>query len=385
MRIAFHAPLKAPDWPVPSGDRTIARAIVASLQAVGHEVIVACRLRTFDGKGDRARQEALRERGERLARGLVERYRGPGVRRPDLWLTYHLYHKAPDHVGPLVCRELGLPYVVIEASHSPRQSEGPWREGNGLVAAALLQAALVVSLNRRDPPAIAALGVDAGRMRLLAVPADLNAFARAADERARHRAVIAARHGLAAEEPRLITAAMMRAGDKVASYQLLAEALDLLGERAWRLLVAGDGAARGEMEDMFVRHGRRVVFLGALGREALAEYLSAADLFVWPAINEAIGMAILEAQAAGLAAVVGDAGDVRSVCEDGVTARVVPIRDARAFARAVRDYLDAPGVLVGDGEAARERALRVHSLEAAGRQLDGWLREVVPDRRGEKR
>jgi hypothetical protein len=35
MRIAFYAPLKAPDHPVPSGDRTIARLLLAALKQGG--------------------------------------------------------------------------------------------------------------------------------------------------------------------------------------------------------------------------------------------------------------------------------------------------------------------------------------------------------------
>ena len=40
MRIAFYAPLKPPDHPVPSGDRRMARMLWAALRAGGHEPLL---------------------------------------------------------------------------------------------------------------------------------------------------------------------------------------------------------------------------------------------------------------------------------------------------------------------------------------------------------
>ena len=44
---------------------------------------------------------------------------------PELWFTYHLYHKAPDWLGPRIAGALGIPYVVAEASFAPKQAGGP--------------------------------------------------------------------------------------------------------------------------------------------------------------------------------------------------------------------------------------------------------------------
>ncbi|HAE51501.1 MAG TPA: glycosyl transferase, partial [Tistrella mobilis] len=37
MRVALYCPLKHPDHPVPSGDRRMARQILAALRHAGHE------------------------------------------------------------------------------------------------------------------------------------------------------------------------------------------------------------------------------------------------------------------------------------------------------------------------------------------------------------
>ena len=69
MRVAFYAPLKPPDHPVPSGDRRMAGLLVEALTRAGHEVELASRLRSRDGAGDAAYQARL----ERVGAAMAER------------------------------------------------------------------------------------------------------------------------------------------------------------------------------------------------------------------------------------------------------------------------------------------------------------------------
>ena len=84
MHVAFYAPLKPPDWPVPSGDRQIARMFISALHRAGHRVSIASRLRSFDRTGNATRQRRIADIGEHMVQRLERRYREPG-RRPDLW------------------------------------------------------------------------------------------------------------------------------------------------------------------------------------------------------------------------------------------------------------------------------------------------------------
>ncbi|MBO6858469.1 MAG: glycosyl transferase, partial [Roseibium sp.] len=90
MKIAFTAPMKPLDHPVPSGDRTMGRLIVKALESLGHEVTIASRFRSWrkDGSDDiqsEVRNEALAEADRISADWQQSGY------RPDLFLTYHLY------------------------------------------------------------------------------------------------------------------------------------------------------------------------------------------------------------------------------------------------------------------------------------------------------
>lgn len=374
MRLAFYAPLKPPDHPVPSGDRRMAQLLMAALAARGHEVELASRLRSRDGAGNPARQMRLAAVAGRLAQRLVRRLQArPAAARPRAWITYHLYYKAPDWLGPRVAGALGIPYVVIEASLAQKRAGGPWSTGHAATAAALARAAAVVSFHARDEAALEGAVAQRARLHRLKPFLDAGPFAAAARAREDHRAALAAAHGLDAATPWLLAVAMMRGGDKLDSYRLLARALARVAQRPWRLLVAGDGPARAEVEAAFAPLGARVVFLGAQPPGALAPLYAASDLFAWPAIREAWGMALLEAHAAALPAVAGDCGGVGEILQHGRTGWLVAPGDEAAFASAVAAALDDPALLRARGTAAWAKVAAEHDLPAAGMALDRIL------------
>src|SRR5262245_57241878 len=109
MRVAFYAPLKPPSHAVPSGDRRVARLVMDALTGAGHEVELAARLRSLELHGDVERQTRLAGIGGRLATRLTQRLMArPALQRPRAFLTYHLYYKAPDWIGPRVATRLGI-------------------------------------------------------------------------------------------------------------------------------------------------------------------------------------------------------------------------------------------------------------------------------------
>ncbi|MBL8669515.1 MAG: glycosyltransferase family 4 protein [Alphaproteobacteria bacterium] len=380
MRIAFYAPLKPTDDPVPSGDRRMGRMLLAALRLAGHDVEFASRLRSRDGAGDRARQERLRAEGAAIATALVRSYRTrPPALRPQLWFTYHLYYKAPDWIGPQVAQALGIPYVVAEASVAAKRAGGPWDLGHRASLAALAQARLVIGVNPADAAGVRAhLAADA---ILLDQPPFLDAapFAAAAAKRDALRAELAAPAGAPPGIPWLLVVAMMRTGDKLASYQVLGAALPGLLDRPWRLLVAGDGPARAQVEAALAACAPRVAWLGRREESEVAALCAACDLMLWPAVNEAYGMALLEAQAAGLPVVAGRSGGVPAIVRNGQTGRLVPVGDAAAFAAATRALLADDAARRAASAQALEVTAAEHDLAGASRRIDAALRRLVRD------
>jgi glycosyltransferase involved in cell wall biosynthesis len=364
-RIAFYAPLKPPDHDVPSGDRRVARLFLEALYRAGHEPFVASGLRSFDRDGNAAHQADLAERGHEVAAELIAQWRREPHAVPQFWFTYHLYYKAPDWLGPAVAQALGIPYVVAEASVAMKRADGPWAIGHRAVVEALRQADLVIGLNPADRDGVQPF-VGPGTW------AELPPFL---DTALYHPSP----HG--GNGPvRLVTVAMMRPGDKLASYRALGAALARLLDLDWTLEVIGDGPARSEVEAALAPLGSRVRLAGEAGEAGVAARLAVANLFVWPAINEAYGMALLEAQAAGLAVVAGNSGGVGSVVTDGETGLLTQPGDAGAFAGAVRRLLEDPARRAAMGAAARDKAVRRHDVAAAAERLAVMLAALRPNR-----
>lgn len=355
----------------------MARLLLRAIRRAGHTPFLASRFRSYDGDGDDARQAALQRRGEAIAERLVPRLEADN-RRPDLWFTYHLYYKAPDWLGPAVATALAIPYVVAEASFAPKRAGGPWARGHDAVEQALRRADHVLALNADDQACVTPLlRPGAGESRLPPF-VDAARYRRGRRDRVATRAALAARRGLDTGAPWLLAVAMMRPGDKLASYRVLADALARCGDLPWQLLIAGDGAAEIEVFKLFAPFGNRVAFLGRLDGQALTPVYGACDAFVWPAVREAFGMAILEAQAAGLPVVAGRTGGVPGIVDDGSTGLLSAPGDPGEFAAAVRALLENDAMRTSLGAAALDRVGRLHDLSQAAERLDSVFRNLDP-------
>jgi glycosyltransferase involved in cell wall biosynthesis len=365
MRVLLHTPLKSPDSPTPSGDREMARGLRRLLRRLGHTVVMPALSRVAPGVPAPQDHLALERRARAQAQRLIARWRALPAHHPerfDLWFTYHCYYRKPDWLGPIVTRALDVPYALVEASHAPRRAQGPTRLGHRAVERALAAADLVLTVNPRDVAGVKARLRPGAHQVWLPPFIDTRQFAPAPHA--------------ANDPPLLLSVGMMRTRDKLASYRVLADALGRLKGKPWRALLVGDGPARGEVEAMMAPFGERVRFAGAVPHGDLPATYASADLYLWPAINEAYGMAFLEAQAAGLPVVAGRTGGVPAVVADGVTGILTPIGDAAAFAAATARLLDDAGERARLAKAARVRVNARHDERAAAHALAAALRTL---------
>lgn len=128
-------------------------------------------------------------------------------------------------------------------------------------------------------------------------------------------------------------------------HRYLFEALNLIKTIPWVLWVVGDGALKFELErlakDLDLRE--RIIFLGA--RRNVPEILSQIDIFVLPSLWEGLGLAVLEAAAAGKPIVASRVGGVPEIIEDEKTGLLVEAKNVKSLA----DGLER--VLLGENEA----------------------------------
>ena len=139
----------------------------------------------------------------------------------------------------------------------------------------------------------------------------------------------------------------------------------------WRLAVVGNGEDRERLERLVHQQNLQTVvqFLGT--RTDVPELLRSADLFAFPSEMEGLPNAVIEAALAGLPIVGSDIGPLHEVVDNGRSATLVPVRDPRALAAAMRQYIDCEELARQHGELARQQAQQRFAIENTIQRLYG--------------
>ena len=131
-----------------------------------------------------------------------------------------------------------------------------------------------------------------------------------------------------------------------------------------RVVIAGDGPQRGELEATAGRLDlhHEVSFTGFVPARGLSSTMASTDAMVVPSIYEPFGLVALEAAAAGAPLAVSKTGGLAEIVEPGVTGLRFPVRDAEALTESVSS-------LISDREAARAMADAARTMV---RERYGW-------------
>ena len=94
------------------------------------------------------------------------------------------------------------------------------------------------------------------------------------------------------------------------------------------------------------------------------EYLAVSSVFVLPSYyREGLPRSILEAMAMGRPVITTDNPGCRDAVSDGVEGLVVPVRDARALAHAMKRFIRQPDLIASMGQSARRTAEARYDLK----------------------
>ncbi len=147
-------------------------------------------------------------------------------------------------------------------------------------------------------------------------------------------------------------------------FEYLVDAAGLLKGRQtpFCLAIAGQGDLDAALRARATAAGvaDRISWLGVVSQEVVPSLLAAADVVVAPSIHDEAGNVdglpntVLETMASGTPLVATEVGGIGAVASDGLTARIVPERDAPALADAIDQLLRNPSVRAEIGRRARE-------------------------------
>ncbi len=140
----------------------------------------------------------------------------------------------------------------------------------------------------------------------------------------------------------------------------LLQAADLLHQQGYagqfQVALVGMGDAEGQLRDQSVQLGLQdaVVFAGLVAREEMPGWYANADLFVLPSYNEGMSVALLEALASGLPAVVTETGGTVELVRDN--GFVIPWAEPVALADMLERFLREPALCRALGQRSHDIA-----------------------------
>ncbi len=142
---------------------------------------------------------------------------------------------------------------------------------------------------------------------------------------------------------------------------------------SWRCLILGTGPLEAELRARADRLGLsgRVTFLGHV--DDVRPHLREADLFVLSSDKEGLPLALLEAMACGLPAIVTDVGGTREAVDHKETGLLVEPDNPKELALAIRYLLLDPVGRESMGEAARQRIDRHFDIDHAMNRIQSVI------------
>ena len=160
------------------------------------------------------------------------------------------------------------------------------------------------------------------------------------------------------------------------NHRLALQALALLPEKPIRYVLVGRGERMEELQAQARELGiaDRVIFTGY--RNDVSELYPAADAFFFPSFREGLSVALMEAMASGLPAIVGKIRGNTDLIDDGVEGVYMPLTPEGA-AEDIRKLYDDPALRARLGEAAREKVRRFSAPEVQRK-----MREIYRDTMG---
>ncbi|MGH3091336.1 MAG: glycosyltransferase, partial [Gaiellaceae bacterium] len=146
--------------------------------------------------------------------------------------------------------------------------------------------------------------------------------------------------------------------------------------------LVGDGEDRPDLEGRIADAGLdgRVTLTGGRTRAEVAELILSADVLAAPSVptrrgkREGIPVALMEAMSGGIPVIASDISGIPELVEDEATGLLVPPRDARALADALRRLHDDPSLRRRLGHAGCEKVVREFDVRESARALAGRFR-----------
>jgi glycosyltransferase involved in cell wall biosynthesis len=214
----------------------------------------------------------------------------------------------------------------------------------------------VIAISDGVRRAMVAGGVDHDRVRVVPSGVDVAAFSSLPDDRARIR-----REWGVGDDA--VVVLVLGALEQRKGHHVLLDAAGRLGSgQAPVLVFVGSGSAEQALRSRAASVAVSVCFAGF--RTDVAACLAGSDVVAVPSLHEGLGVAALEAMAAGRPVIASAVGGLAEVVVDQVTGLLVPPKDPVRLAGALATLVGDPARRRAYGEAGATRVAERYSLRA---------------------
>ena len=355
MKIAFYAPFKPLGHKNPSGDLIIAEGIVEFLKTRGHIIEVQSTLR--------ARWIYFKPWAwPKLVLDCIKCLKNLHKNLPDLWLTYHSYYKAPDIIGPLVCRILNIKYIIFQGIYSTK----PKRRFKTIIGFYFNRLALL-----RADHVFTNKSSDLKNLKRV-IPEDKLTYIRPGikpcEFKKNEKLGIKQRKqwGIKPKCHVILTAGMFRNDVKTQGLSWLIRCCARLVhlKTDFHLVIAGAGKMESHLKNLAKKHIHgHYTFAGKIKREDMFKFYSSGDVFAFPGIKESLGMVYLEAQSCSLPVIAFKNGGIPEVVKDKETGFLLPMYECKRFSDTLIYLLNNDVVSKQMGKDARAYVTKQHDIE----------------------
>lgn len=230
----------------------------------------------------------------------------------------------------------------------------------------------VVAISQGVYSALATGGVPESHLRL--IPSGVDTAHYTPDPVARAR--IRSQYNVGAQTPLVISvgALVERKG-----HDLLLAAAQRLREkgRYIRYLICGDGPLRATLEAQVrsLALTQDVQFTGFCSN--IADFLSAADIFIHVPHHEGLGVAVIEALAAGLPTIASRVGGIPELIENQKTGLLIPPQNVDFLTTSLMHLLNTPALACRLGKTGQEFVRNHFDISIMARANEALYREVL--------
>jgi glycosyltransferase involved in cell wall biosynthesis len=316
---------------------------------------------------------ASRPRGDfvRVPRCLGILY---GIMKKERFELLHTHGYFADIIGIPLSRLLGVP--VISTCHGFIWNNIKYRSYNAIDIGILRLANSVIAVSDSIKTELARYGVKKSKIAVIENGVDVrrndqNPFTK--------RSQIRRKLEIAEEQIAIVFVGRL---SKEKGLNYLLEACNKMKKRgvSFRLVIAGDGPQREEMEREVEALGIKAeaLFLGF--RTDVGELLEGMDIFVLPSLTEGTPMALLESMACGLPVIASSVGGVPKIVGGGQAGILVPPGDSEFLMRALYDLCINAEIRNKMGREALSVIDNSYSLDDWCRKIENLYKEVASER-----